>query len=383
MIPYSRQKIFSADIREINQVLKSDYLTQGPQLLNFEKQVSKKVKAKYCVGVNSATSALHIACLTLGVTKGDHVWTSTNTFVASANCAKLCGAKINLLDINLDTFNLDINNLKKKLDIAKKKNKLPKIIITVHFAGLASDQKDIHDLSKIYNFKIIEDASHSLGSFIGNEPVGSCKYSDMAVFSFHPVKNITTAEGGAVMTKSIKYYEKLLMFRNHGITKNKNKFIFKNNYPWYFEQQNLGYNYRMNEIQAILGIQQLKSLEIFLKKRNNIASRYNQRLDFTKFSCQKIPNGIFSAYHLYVILVKNAKLKDLKRIINNFSKKNYILQKHYIPIYKHPYYSDKFNSSDFPNMEKYYSQSISLPIFYDLKNNQQKEIINILNNIKI
>tara|TARA_B110000971_G_scaffold220592_1_gene264629 strand:+ start:8102 stop:9259 length:1158 start_codon:yes stop_codon:yes gene_type:complete len=380
MIPYSRQKISNLEIQSVIKVLKSDFLTQGPILPKFENKLKKKVNAKYAVAVNSATSALHIACMSLGIGKGDSVWTSSNTFVASVNCAIYCGADIDLIDIEYKSYNLDIVILENKLRIAKKNKNLPKAIIPVHFAGNPTRQRKIYTLSKKYGFKIIEDASHSLGAKQNEEPVGSCKYSDLTVFSFHPVKNITTAEGGAVVTNNKTLYEGLLMFRNHGITKNKNKFKKFKHFAWYFEQQEIGYNYRMNEIQAAIGIVQLKKLDSFIKKRNSIAKKYDSMLDNLPVKKIFIENSNYCAFHLYPIVIENFNLKKIDTLINFFKKNKIYLQKHYIPIYRHPYHSKNFNIKNFPKTEKYFRSSVSLPIFPDLKINHQKKIVTILKN---
>ena len=378
MIPYSRQKITKKDIDAVTQVLKSDFLTQGPKLGIFEKKIIDKVSSKYCCCVNSATSALHLSCLALGLKKDDIVWTVTNTFVASANCAALCNAKVDLIDIDNSTFNICIDELKLKLKNIKSDKYLPKIVIPVHFAGNPTNQKEIFNLSRKYGFKIIEDASHSLGSYQNKIPIGSCKYSDLTVFSFHPVKNITTAEGGAVLTNNKKLYERLCMLRNHGITKQKKNFHNKQNSSWYFEQQLLGLNYRMNELQAALGIEQLKNLEKFIKKRNQLAKYYIKNLKNLDLQFQQISPNNYSAYHLFVIVLKNFTLIKLNKLIDYFLNKNVYVQKHYIPIYHHPYYKKNFNSKNFPNTENYYHKSISLPLYYDLRKSEQDKVISII-----
>ena len=256
---YSKQFIDKDDITSVIKTLKSDYLTSGPKVLEFEKKISSLVKSKYAVSANSATSALHLGCLALNINKNDIVWTSANSFVASANCAIYCGAKIDLVDIDLNTFNISIENLKSKLKLAKQKNTLPKVLIVVHLGGLSCDMFEIHKLSKKYKFKIIEDASHALGSQYKNRPVGSCDYSEMCIFSFHPVKIITTCEGGVVTTNSKKIEEKIKMLREHGIQRKKNSFS-KKNMPFFYDQKLLGYNYRLSELHAAVGISQLKKI---------------------------------------------------------------------------------------------------------------------------
>ena len=275
MINYSKQLITKKDINSVLRVLKSDYLTQGPMVSKFEKQVSKYCNSKFAVAVNSATSGLHIGCLALDLKKDDIVWTSAISFVASANCAAYCGAKVDFLDISLDNFNIDIEKLEKKLKISKKINKLPKILILVHFAGLPCDMKRINRLKKKYKFKIIEDASHALGAKYYNKKIGDCSYSDLCVFSFHPVKPITTMEGGIVTTNDKSIFKNLKVFREHGISRSN----IKKMRPKYYEQIKLGFNYRMNDVQAALGVEQLKKLEKFNSIRRKLQKRYEKFLD--------------------------------------------------------------------------------------------------------
>jgi len=263
IIPYGRQYISREDINAVIKVIKSDTITRGPVVNKFEKIVSKKVGAKHGVAVNSATSALHVACLSLGLLNGDEIWTVPNTFIASANCGRYCGAKVNFIDIDPNTWNISISKLTEKLKKAKKKNLLPKVLISVHFAGQPTEQEKIWRLSKQYGFSIIEDASHSLGAKRNGEKVGSCKWSDISVFSFHPVKIITTGEGGMAMTNNSILASKMKIFRNHGIVKDIKKMGKKSNLEWYYEQKDLGYNYRMTDFQAALGISQIKKLNKF------------------------------------------------------------------------------------------------------------------------
>ena len=296
MIPYSRQQISQIDVKNVIRVLKSKLITQGKKVEEFENKLANFCKSKFAVTTNSATSALHISCISLGLSKNDYLWTVPNTFVASSNCALYCGAKVDFVDIDPITNNISIHELKRKLKISKLKNKLPKILVVVHFGGHPCNLKEIKNLSKKYKFKIIEDASHALGAKYKNEKIGSCKYSDVTVFSFHPVKSITTAEGGSALTNNKKLYENMSMLRTHGITKDKKKFKNKKNSdPWYFEQQLLGFNYRMNEIEAALGISQLKSLNSFIKKRNKIAKIYDKHLsDLPIIIPRKDPDTISS-----------------------------------------------------------------------------------------
>ena len=298
VINYSKQLISESDINSVSRTLRSDFLTTGPKIKVFEDLIKKKVKSKYSIVVNSATSALHISCLALGLTKNDYLWTSSNSFVASANCALYCNAKIDLVDINLENYNIDVSILEKKLKKAKKQKRLPKIIIPIAFAGYSSDMKKIYQLSKKYKFKIIEDASHALGGKYKNNMVGSNKYSDLTVFSFHPVKMITTGEGGAITTNNNNLAKKLYALRSHGIEKNLTK-KQKKNTPWLFNQNFLGFNYRLTDIQASLGISQMKKLNFFIKKRNQIAKIYDKEL---KYLPLKLPTIKKIYYHLFTYM---------------------------------------------------------------------------------
>ena len=365
VFPYSRQKIDQNDIKSVTKVLKSNFLTQGSMVPRFEKLVAKKIGSKYSVALNSATSALHVGCMSLNIKKGDIVWTSANSFVASINCAKYLGAKIDLVDIDKDTFNLSTFELKKKLISAKKKRKLPKLIIIVHFAGLSCDLKEIYKLSKRYKFKIIEDASHAIGSKYYKNKIGDCKYSDITVFSFHPVKIITSGEGGMCLTNNKDLMNKMLLFRSHGITKDYKMFKKKENrYPWYYEQQTLGYNYRMSDIHAALGISQLNKLDKFVKERNKIAKNYFKLLKDLPIFLPKYKKGLLSAFHLFIIRIDFKKTKKTYNdLFEYLRKKKLWVNLHYLPIYSHPYYSKDFNKNNFKNMETYYKSAISIPIY--------------------
>lgn len=367
MINYSKQSIDTKDINQVIKILKSDYLTTGPIVPKFEKKICDITKSKFSVSVNSGTSALHISCMALGLKKNDIVWTSPNSFVASANCALYCGAKVDFIDIGED-LNIDIKLLEAKLKIAKKKKKLPKILIPVHFSGQSCDMKKIKRLSVLYNFKIIEDASHALGARYLNNPVGNCKYSDITVFSTHPVKIITTIEGGIATTNDLNLYSKLSALRNHGIYRKKhNKNSYKN-IRSHFDQVLLGYNYRMSDVQAGLGLSQLKKIKRFISLRQNIRKVYDQKLKINEISIPKSNKNTYSTYHLYVIRVKKGKRDKLLRVL----KKNKIFSAiHYIPIHFHPYYQKiGFKRGDFPQVEKYYRECISLPIHPSLKKKQ-------------
>tara|TARA_Y100000591_G_scaffold316836_1_gene325857 strand:+ start:8844 stop:10001 length:1158 start_codon:yes stop_codon:yes gene_type:complete len=380
MIRYSRQLISSSDIKTVNQVLKSDFLTQGPKSILFEKKLSSKFNVKYSTSCNSATSALHLACLALGVKKGDHVWTCTNSFVASASCALHCGAKIDLVDINSETYNLDINSLLKKLKIAYKKKKLPKVVIPVHFAGLPCEMREIHKLSKKYKFKIVEDASHAVGAKYYGSKIGSCKYSDITIFSFHPVKIMTTAEGGAALTNSKELDFKLKFYRSHGITKER-KFLNKRNKAnWYYECKDLGFNYRLNDIQSALGISQLKKVNKWLLYRNKLAKNYQKKLKNLPIEFFSSKKEFYSSYHLFIIkILKNKKGLTRDNLFKYLHKKNIQTNVHYIPIHTHPFYKKLgFKSKNFPNAEHYFKNCLSLPMHVALKFSDQNKVINLI-----
>ena len=382
MIPYSRQKIFNDDIDEVVKVLKSDFLTKGKKVLEFEKKISLKTKSKYALSCNSGSSALHLACLAIGLKKGDYVWTVPNTYAATANCVINSGGKIDFVDIDENTWNISVEKLEQKLVLAKKKNKLPKIIIPVHFGGLPTDQDRIWLLSKKYNFKIIEDASHSLGAKFRNEPVGSCKWSDLTIFSFHPVKIITTAEGGAITTNNTKYFEKIKIYRENGVTDNIKKFKSKSYYPNYYEQVDTGYNYRMNEISASLGISQLKKIDKFVSERNKIAKIYKKNLKTDLIKFQKVENHKFSSYHLLVLQFDFNKIKiSYKELFTKLLRKGYFVNLHYKALHLNPFYKKfGFNRGDFPVAEKYSYRALSVPIFVGLSTSKIMKFIKILKN---
>tara|TARA_B100000700_G_C15000439_1_gene835986 strand:- start:332 stop:1486 length:1155 start_codon:yes stop_codon:yes gene_type:complete len=382
MIPYSRQSISKKDLKVVRNVLKSRLITQGPFIERFEKTITKSVKCKYGTAVNSATSGLHIACLALGLNSDHYLWTVPNTYVSSANCGRFCGAKIDFVDIDPETLNISLDKLKRKLFISKNKKKLPKILVVVHLAGNPVDMLEIKKLSKKYKFKIIEDASHALGSKINNIPIGSCKFSDITVFSFHPVKIITTGEGGMVLTNSKEIKIRLDILRNNGTTRNKRLFIQKNFQPWKYEMQLLGYNYRMTDIQAALGISQFSQHKKFVKKRNEIAALYKKKLNNNLIEFQKLKKGNFSSYHLMVILLKIKKLKKTyKKIFSEILKNKIGINLHYFPVHLQPYYLKHCGRLKLKNSENYAQRAISIPIYYDLKKKDQILVINKLNKI--
>ena len=380
MIPYGRQNINQADINSVINVLKSDFLTQGPQVPLFENAVAEYCDARYGVAVNSATSALHIACLALGLRTGDWLWTSPNTFVASANCGLYCGAKVDFIDIDPLTYNLSIQELKSKLIQAEKENKLPKIVIPVHFSGQSCNMKEIHELSKQYGFSIIEDASHAIGGKYLDKPIGGCQYSDITIFSFHPVKIITTAEGGLATTNNKKLSEKMQLFRSHGITRDQALMSKKADGAWYYQQIDLGFNYRMTELQAALGVSQMDRLDEFIVKRHTLQERYDQLLKELPITIPYQSSLSYSALHLYPIQIDLRKIKiDREQVFNSLRESGIGVNIHYVPVHTQPYYLEMgFKVGSFPVAESYYSQAISLPLFSQLSFDDQDKIISTL-----
>ena len=378
-LKYSTQTISNKDIISVNRVLESEFLTQGPKTIEFEKKIKFLVKSKYALATNSASSALLIACKALSLNKNDLFWTVPNSFVASANCGILSNLKIDFIDIDPDTWNISLEKLEMKLKIAKKKGNLPKLIIVVHLGGLPVNPVKLKKLSKKYKFKVIEDASHSLGGRYYSKMVGCSKWSDITVFSFHPVKIITTGEGGCCTTNKKKYYDKLKALRNNGITKERRNFKFKNLGPWYYEQQSIGYNFRMNDIQSALGISQLKNLNTFLKKRNKIAKFYKNNLKNLPLIFQKVEKKFYSTYHLFIIkLDKNNKYLH-RKFFEYLRSKNIFVNLHYLPIHLQPFYrSLGFKKKQFPISEQYSESAISIPIYPNLKKKEQIKIVNII-----
>lgn len=384
MLSYSKQYIDKKDKKAVLEVLASDFLTQGPKIQKFENKISKKLNSKYSVVVNSATSALHISCLALNLKKNDILWTVPNTFVASANCGLYCGAKIDFVDIDLNTLNISIEKLEIKLSEAKKKNLLPKVIVPVDFAGNPYNHKALKILSKKYNFKILEDASHAFGSKIGGKFISPKLGSDIVVFSFHPVKPFTSAEGGVAVTNDKKIYERLITFRNHGITKDKNIMKKKQYSSWYFEQNQLGFNYRMNDLQAALGLSQLNKLDKFNLKRNQNARYYLSNLNQKFLNFQVVDKKNFSTYHLFVIIFPNEKkiINNYDKIFREFLKYKVNVQLHYHPVHLHPYYKQLgFKKGSFPVSENYARRAFSIPNYYSLNKLNKNKVIRVINKI--
>jgi UDP-4-amino-4,6-dideoxy-N-acetyl-beta-L-altrosamine transaminase len=380
MIPYGRQSIEQADIDAVVSVLQSDFLTQGPKVPLFEKNVSNYCYAKYAVALNSATSALHVACLALGLKNGDSLWTSPNTFVASANCGVYCGAKVDFVDIDPNTFNMCVNELEKKLEIAKQRDNLPKIVIPVHFAGQSCDMKRIHELSVEYGFKVIEDASHAIGAKYLGKPVGSCHYSDISIFSFHPVKIITTAEGGVALTNNRDLEEKMKLYRSHGVTRDSQYMTKPSEGSWYYQQIDLGFNYRMTELQAALGISQMERLDEFVETRHELQKRYDMLLAGLPLTCPYQSEDSYSALHLYPIQLELRKINKKRSLIFERLRAGGIgVNIHYIPVHMQPYYQQMgFKKGDFVNAEAYYEKAVSLPLFAGMTFEQQDQVVHEL-----
>jgi len=380
MIPYAKQDISDEDIDSVIEVLKSDFLTQGNKVPLFEDIISERVGAKYALAANSATSCLYLSCLSLGLSKEDILWTSPITYVASANCALYCGAEVDFVDIDPLTWNISVEILEEKLKTARKIKKVPKILVLVHLAGNPCDLQKVFDLSKEYGFSIIEDASHALGSKYSGEHIGSSVYSDISVFSFHPVKNITTGEGGMILTNNQKLSEKIHLYRSHGITRDTKKMINKEEGLWYYEQLLLGFNFRMSDIHAALGISQMNSLDKFISIRNELSQIYTEELKGLPLTIQRVRKEDLSAWHIFVIRLKLSELKLSRlEIYNSLRNKGIGVNVHYIPVHLHPFYKNLgFNKGDFPNSENYYDGAITIPMFTKLKKKEIKYVIQAL-----
>lgn len=380
MIPYGKQDITQLDIDSVVDVLKSNFLTQGPQVPAFEAALKSATGADYALAVNSATSALHIACLALGLCEGDTLWTTPVTFVASANCGLYCGAQVSFVDIDPDTYNLCPKALAKKLKEAKTQNKLPKVLVAVHLCGQPCDMQAIHALSIEYGFKIIEDASHAIGGRYLESPIGACEYSDITVFSFHPVKIVTTAEGGAALTNDKALSDKMALYRSHGITRDESFMENESHGGWYYEQIDLGFNYRMTELQAALGVSQMARLEEFVSARHVLAQRYNELLNTLPLVLPyQLPNT-YSGLHLYVIKLKLSEIgKSHKEVFDKLRESGIGVNLHYIPVHLQPYYKKMgFKKGDYPNAERYYEEAISIPMFHGMTFEQQDEVVKVL-----
>ncbi|AJQ26084.1 UDP-4-amino-4,6-dideoxy-N-acetyl-beta-L-altrosamine transaminase [Pelosinus fermentans] len=384
-IPYGRQDISQADIEAVIEVLQSDWLTQGPTIEQFEQKIAEYCGAKYAVAVNSATSALHIACMAAGLGPDDLLWTSPNTFVASANCGRYCGATVDFVDIDFRTYNMSIEKLEQKLIVAKKQDELPKVVIPVHFSGQSCEMDRISILAKEYGFTVIEDASHAIGGRYKGQKVGSGAYSDMTVFSFHPVKVVTTAEGGIVLTNKIELYEKLIRFRSHGITRKQELMTEESHGPWYYQQLDLGYNYRMTDIQAALGLSQMDRLDEFVTRRQGIAEKYNEELQGLPIVLPWQHPDTYSAYHLYVICLEEDKItKKHKQVFEELRQAGIGVNLHYIPVHTQPYYRELgFDWGNFPVSEYYYQTTISIPMYSAMTEVDQDYVIKTLKEVLV
>lgn len=377
MIPYGRQDITQEDVDAVVEVLRSDYLTQGPVVPRFEQTVAQHVGAKHALAVNSATSALHIACLALGLGPGDWLWTTPVTFVASANCGLYCGAQVDFVDIDPRTYNLCPQALEAKLVIAQSQGKLPKVLVAVHLCGQPCDMAAIHELAKKYGFKIIEDASHAIGGKYKDEFIGACRYSEITVFSFHPVKIITTAEGGMALTNDDELAHQMNLLRSHGITRDSAHMTRIPDGPWYYQQIELGFNYRMTELQAALGLSQVQRLDAYVARRHELAKRYDQLLrNLSLITPWQHPDG-YSGLHLYVVRLKlNEIQRSHRQVFESLRDCGIGVNLHYIPVHTQPYYQGLgFKSGDFPESERYYAEAISLPMFQTLTLAQQDEVV--------
>lgn len=376
MIPYGRQDITDQDIERVVETLRSDFLTQGPVVPAFEKALCQATGSAHAVAVNSATSALHLACLALGLGAGDLLWTSPITFVASANVGRLCGADVDFVDIDGDTFNISPNALEAKLAQAKAKGRLPKVIMPVHMCGQSADMEAISTLARAYGVRIIEDASHAIGGSFQGKPVGACQYSDIAVFSFHPVKIVTTAEGGAATTQDPDLAAKMALLRSHGVTRDTDQMTGPSDGPWYYQQIDLGLNYRLTELQAALGLSQIERLDSYVARRNVLADTYDTRLADMPLTIPGRQSQARSAFHLYVIRVDPPKRRE---IFDALRDRGIGVNVHYIPVHLQPYYRNlNFQPGDFPVAEDYYSRAISVPLYAGMSDADQTTVIDAL-----
>jgi UDP-4-amino-4,6-dideoxy-N-acetyl-beta-L-altrosamine transaminase len=379
-IPYGRQDITDTDIEAVLRVLRGDFLTTGPEVPLFEQAVAARVSAKHGVAVNSATSALHVACLALGLGPGDVLWTVPNSFVASANCARYCGADVDFVDIDPRTWNMSVSHLRQRLETAERDGCLPRILVPVHFSGQPTDQSEIHELATRYGVRIIEDASHSIGATRGGEPVGSCRWSDITVFSFHPVKIVTTAEGGMAVTNDSELALRMAMLRSHGITRDAARFEQEPAGPWYYEQQMLGFNYRLTDLQAALGSSQLSRLDEYIDRRNALALRYDQALQGLPLLLPTVRPENRSAFHIYVVRVDPVRSRISHRsLIERFRAERIEANVHYMPIHLQPYYRALgFVPGQFPEAEAHGDEAVTLPLYPGLSDEAQSRIVNIL-----
>lgn len=381
-IPYGRQDITPADIDAVVAVLNSDWLTQGPAIAQFEAAIAAYCGCRYAVAVSSSTAALHLACLAADLGAGEQLWTSPNTFVASANCGRYCGATVDFVDIDSKTYNLSVAALAHRLEVAAQGDFIPKVVIPVHFAGQSCEMEKVDKLAAKYPFTVIEDASHAIGGQYQDKPVGACEFSDMAVFSFHPVKIMTTGEGGIVVTNRSDLYERLMRLRTHGITRNPALMEGSSHGPWYYQQLELGYNYRMTDIQAALGLSQLQRLDQFVERRRQLATQYDQLLAELPLTLPWQHPDTLSSWHLYVVrLSLNDKLTH-RQVFEALREAGIGVNLHYIPVHTQPYYQNLgFQPGDFPEAEQYYREAISLPLYYGLSDADQQRVVKALRQV--
>ncbi len=386
MIPYGHHDVTQADIDAVAEALRSHFLTQGPAVPAFERAVSARVGAKHALAVNSATSALHIACLALELGPGDCLWTVPNTFVASANCGRYCGAEVDFVDIDPHTWNLSVPRLQEKLFQAKKNGRLPKVVVPVHFTGQPTEQEAIWDLAREFGFKVLEDASHAIGASRNGEPAGSCRWSDIAVFSFHPVKIITTGEGGMALTNDAELAQRMAMLRSHGITRDPARFLGNGTESagaWYYEQQMLGFNYRMTDIQAALGMSQFARLDSYIERRNVLARRYDQALKDLPLQLPTVQPENQSAFHLYVVRLKrNAATKTHRQVFEELLQRGIGVNLHYMPVHLQPYYRRLgFARGQYAEAEAHGDSAITLPLYSTLTDHQQDQVVSALKQV--
>ena len=383
MIPYGKQDITQQDIDAVVEVLQSEFLTQGPKVPLFERTVASKVGAKHALAVNSATSALHIACMALGLGAGDWLWTTPITFVASANCGLYCGAQVDFVDIDPLSYNICAKALEAKLEFAERQGNLPKVLVAVHLSGQPCDMEAIHELSLRYGFKIVEDASHGIGGKYKGEYIGSGRFSDITVFSFHPVKIITTAEGGMALTNNDLLAERMNLYRSHGVTRDQNLMTHESDGPWYYQQVELGYNYRMTELQAALGVSQMDRLDAFVACRHKLAKRYDTRLQELPVTIPWQHPDTYSGLHLYIIRLQLDKITiNHRQVFEGLRERGIGVNLHYIPIHTQPYYQRLgFKTGAFPQAERYYREAISLPMYQGLTYEQQDKVVSVLGNL--
>ncbi|WP_207238962.1 UDP-4-amino-4,6-dideoxy-N-acetyl-beta-L-altrosamine transaminase [Pseudomonas sp. GW456-L15] len=376
-IPYGRQSISQADIDAVVQVLESPWLTQGPTIERFERGLAEYCQAEHAVAVCNATAALHIACLAAGLGQGDLLWTSPNTFVASANCARYCGARVDFVDIDPHTWNMDANLLAQKLEVAERSGTLPKVVVVVAFAGQSADMQAIAELSRRYGFILIEDAAHAVGASYLGRPVGCGAHAAMTIFSFHPVKIITSAEGGMVLTNNPEYAERMRRLRSHGITSDPGLMQVPDNGLWYYQQLELGFNYRMTDLHAALGLSQMARLDEFVARRRELATRYQELLADLPLTLPTLQEGADSAWHLYVVRLDLSRISlSQKQVFDALRAAGLGVNLHYIPVHLQPYYQEQgFAEGDFPQAERYFLEALSLPLFPELTDALQDEVV--------